>query len=127
MSPTQCSNDFKNKDDIKAALSSVPLGPATVKEEDADQQVLRDLALCEYFSVQSDESPDVTYTARLIVFVRMVFHDSTTNFLTVLHLKDRTRGEDILNQFNKHVLVPIIKLVAVTTDGPQRCAVCAWG
>ncbi|KAK0131923.1 General transcription factor II-I repeat domain-containing protein 2B [Merluccius polli] len=113
-------NDFKNKDDIKAALSSVPLGPATVTRrveslsEDVDQQVLRDLARCEYFSVQLDESLDVTDTAQLI--------DSTTkeDFLTVLHLKDRTRGEDIFKEFKKYVQdnkVPIIKLVAITTDG----------
>ncbi|KAK0133521.1 General transcription factor II-I repeat domain-containing protein 2B [Merluccius polli] len=99
-------NDFKNKDDIKAALSSVPLGPATVTRrveslsEDVDQQVLRDLARCEYFSVQLDESLDVTDTAQLIVFVRMVFQDSTTkeDFLTLLHLKDRTR--DITAKLN---------------------------
>lgn len=41
--------DFKNKDDITAALSSVPLGPATVTRqvealsEDVDRQVLRDM------------------------------------------------------------------------------------
>ena len=121
-------NDFKNKDDIKAALSSVPLGPATVTRrveslsEDVDQQVLRDLALCEYFSVQLDESLDVTDTAQLIVFVRMAFQDFTTkeDFLTLLHLKDRTRGEDIFKEFKKYVQdnkVPITKLVAITTDG----------
>ena len=48
----------QHKDDIKAALSSVPLGPVTVTRRveslsgDVDQQVLRDLALCEDFSVQ---------------------------------------------------------------------------
>lgn len=118
-------NDFKNKDDIKAALSNVPLGPKTVTRrveslsQDVDQQVLRDLALREYFSVQS---LDVTDTAQLAVFIRMVFQDSTTtdDFLTLLHLKDRTRGEDIFNEFKKYVHdndIPIHKLVAITTDG----------
>ena len=57
--------DFRNKDDIAAALSSVPLDPATVTRrvealsQDIDQQVLRDLSLCEYFSLQN-ESLDVT-------------------------------------------------------------------
>ncbi|XP_039513051.1 general transcription factor II-I repeat domain-containing protein 2A-like [Pimephales promelas] len=121
-------NDFKKKDDIKTAFSSVPLGPATVTRrveslsEDVDRQVLRDLSFCEYFSLQLDESLDVMDTAQLVVFVRMVFQDSTTkeDFLTLLHLKDRTRGEDIFNEFKKYVdenCIPIHKLVAITTDG----------
>ena len=75
--------DFQKRDDIKAALSSVPLGPATVTRrvevlsEDVDQQVLRDLSLCEYISLQLDESADLTNTAQLVVFVRMAFQDST--------------------------------------------------
>lgn len=121
-------NDFKNKDEIKAAIKSFPLGPATVTRrveslsEDVDRQVLKDLSLCEYFSLQLDESLDVTDTAQRIVFVRMAYQDFTTNedFLTLLHLKDRTRGEDIFNEFKKYVCEndsPIHKLVAITTDG----------
>lgn len=54
-------NNVKNRDGIKAAFSNVPFGPKTVTtrveslSQDMDQQVLRDLALCEYFSVQLDE------------------------------------------------------------------------
>ena len=56
-----------------------------------------------------------------LVFVRMAFQDSTTkeDFLTLLHLKERARSEDIYNAF-KFVLseneIPIHKLVAITTD-----------
>ncbi len=120
--------DFKNKDDIKASLRAVPLGPASVARrveslsEDVDRQVLKDLSLCEYFSLQFDESLDAVDTAQLVVFVRMAFQDSTTkeDFLTLLHLKERTRGEDIYNEFKKYVSendIPIHKLVAITTDG----------
>ena len=61
-------------------------------------------------------------TAQLVVFVRMAFPDSTTkeDLLTLLHLKERTRGEDIYNEFKKYVCdndIPIHKLVAITTDG----------
>lgn len=99
-------NSFKNKDDIKSTLRSVRLGPATetrrveVKSEDVDRRVSKDLSRCEYFSLQSDESLDVTDTAQL---VEMAFPDSTTKqiFLTLLHLKERTRGEDIYNQLKK--------------------------
>ncbi|KAG2459918.1 GTD2B protein, partial [Polypterus senegalus] len=119
--------DFKNKDDIKASLRSVPLGPASVARrveslsEDVDRQVLKDLSLCEYFSLQFDESLDAVDTAQLVVYVRMAFRDSTKeDFLTLLHLKERTRGEDIYTEFKKYVSendIPIHKLVAITTDG----------
>lgn len=67
-------------------------------------------------------------TAQL-VFVRMAFQDFTTkeDFLTLLHLKQRTRGEDIYNVFKSYVReinIPIHKLVAITTDGaPAMCGV----
>ena len=53
--------------------------------------MLKDLSLCEYFSLQFDESLDVMDTAQLAVFVRMAFQDFTTkeDFLTLLHLKHR--------------------------------------
>lgn len=90
--------DFKNKDDIKASLRAVPLSPASLARrvaslsEDVDRQVLKDLSLCEYFSLQFDESLDAVDTAQLVVFVRMAFQDSTTkeDFLTLSHLKERT-------------------------------------
>lgn len=121
-------SDFKNKEEIKTALRGVPLGPATVTRrveslsEDVDRQVLTDLAHCEYFSLQFDESVDVMDTAQLVAFVKMVFQDSTTkeDFLTLLHLKEKTRGVDIYNEFKKYVGendIPIHKLVAITTDG----------
>ena len=59
--------------------------------ENVGQQVLKDLSLCEYFSLQFDESLDVMDTAQLVVFVRIAFQDFTTkeDFLTLLHLKQR--------------------------------------
>ena len=131
---TVCSH-FKNLEDIKAAFRAVPLGPATVTRrvellsENVGQQVLKDLSLCEYFSLQFDESLDVMDTAQLVVFVRMAFQDFTTkeDFLTLLQLKERTRGEDIYNVFKSYVReknIPIHKLVAITTDGaPAMCGV----
>lgn len=95
--------DFKNKEDIKARIKSVPLGAPTVARrvqslsEDVSQQVLKDLSLSEYFSVQFDESTDATDTAQLGVFVRMVFTDFTVKeaVLALIPLKERTRGEDV--------------------------------
>ena len=95
---------------------------------DVDRQVMKDLSHCEYFSLQFDESLDVMDTAQLVIFVRMAFPDSTTkeDLLTLLHLKERTRGENIYNAFKKYVRdndFPIHKLMAITTDGaPAVCA-----
>lgn len=110
-----------------SALHSVPLCPTTVKRrveslsEDVHKQMLQDLMDCECFSLQFDESQDIMDTAQLVIFVRMTFPDSTTkeDFLTLLHLKGRTRGEDTY-EFKKYVRdndIPIHKLVAIKTDG----------
>jgi len=81
--------------------------------------VLKDLSHCEYFSLQFDESLNVMNRAQLVVFVRMAFQDSTTkeDLLTLLHLKERTRDEDIYNWFKKYAMrgVPVCDLL--------RCAV----
>lgn len=66
--------------------------------------------------------------AQLLVFVIMGFLDSTTkeDFLTLLHLEERTRSEDIYD-FKKYVRnndIPIHKLVAIATDrAPAICSV----
>ncbi len=117
--------DFRNKNDIKTTIHGLPLGPTSDTRrveslsEDVDRQVLKDLWLCEYLF---DEPLDVMDTAQLVVFVRMAFQDFTTkeDFLTLLHLKERTRGKDIYNEFKKNVSendIPIHKLIAITIDG----------
>ncbi|MBN3319165.1 GT2D2 protein, partial [Atractosteus spatula] len=82
--------DFKNRDEIRTAIN---------------------LSLCEFFSLQFDESVDMTDTAQLVVFVRMAFMDATIkeDFLTLLLLVQ-----------SKHILeknIPLQKLVSITTDG----------
>ena len=91
--------------------------------EDVSQQVLRDLSLCKCFSLQSDESVGMTDIAQLMVFAQMAFEDSSTkeDFLTLLPLKERLRGENIY-EFKQYVHdnnIPIHKLEAITTDGAQ--------
>ncbi|PNF15078.1 hypothetical protein B7P43_G16511, partial [Cryptotermes secundus] len=75
-----------------------------------------------YFSLQLDESTDISEVAQLCVFVRMVFGDFMVKeeFVKLLPLLERTRGEDIFNVFLKFVKdcnLPLSKLVAITTDG----------
>ena len=60
------------------------LEPATVTRrvkdisKDADQQVLKNLACCEYFPVQFDEFLNVKDTAQLVVLVETAFPDTKT-------------------------------------------------
>ena len=121
-------SQLKNKDEIKALIQTLSLGAPTIARrvetlsEDVSQQVFKDLSNCEYFSLHFDESTDVTDTAQLIVFVRMVFADFTIkeDFLALIPLKERTRGEDVYNAFKDYVRdykIPLHKIVAMTTDG----------
>lgn len=65
---------------------------------------------------------DLSDTAQLAVFIRMVFDDFSTKeeFLTLLPLKTATRGVDIYNVFKNYCMekhVPLDKLVSMTTNG----------
>ena len=76
------------------------------------------------FSLQLDESTDVSDTAQLCIFIRMVFTDMTAKeeLLTLLPMKEHTRGEDIFQSFNNFIAktqLPVHKLVSITTDGAQ--------
>uniref|UniRef100_A0A6P7HAE6 General transcription factor II-I repeat domain-containing protein 2A-like n=1 Tax=Diabrotica virgifera virgifera TaxID=50390 RepID=A0A6P7HAE6_DIAVI len=65
----------------------------------------------------------MTDTAQLCIFIRMVFSDMSCkeDLLTMLPLKEKTRGEDIYNVFINFVEqyeLPIYKLVCIIiTDG----------
>uniref|UniRef100_W5MJY2 DUF4371 domain-containing protein n=1 Tax=Lepisosteus oculatus TaxID=7918 RepID=W5MJY2_LEPOC len=119
--------DFKNKDEIRTPISNMSLGAETVARrveslsEDISQQVLRDLSLFEFFSLQFDESMNMTDTTQLVLFVRMGFMDATIkeDFLTLLPLKERTRGEDIYCAFKTYTLeknIPLKNSVSTWTD-----------
>ncbi|XP_065642483.1 general transcription factor II-I repeat domain-containing protein 2A-like [Hydra vulgaris] len=77
---------------------------------------------CETYSLALDESTDRGDTAHLAIFIR----DITSNFevieelLDINHMKDTTRGEDILSKVKKTLVkfeLPEKKLCGVTTDG----------
>uniref|UniRef100_H2Z396 SPIN-DOC-like zinc-finger domain-containing protein n=1 Tax=Ciona savignyi TaxID=51511 RepID=H2Z396_CIOSA len=77
---------------------------------------------CEFFSLQLGESTDVSDTAKMCVFICMVFSDITAKeeLLTVLFMKEQTRGEDIFQTFKNFIEkteLPMYKLVSITTDG----------
>lgn len=58
------------------------------------QHLAKDIDCCECFSLQMDESTDITDKAQLCIFIRMVFHDMTAKeeLLAVLHMNAHTRG-----------------------------------
>lgn len=62
-------------EELKLGLKAQQKWPGRVEaiSEDVDPQVLKD-----FFSLQLEESLDVKDTARLVVFVKMAFPDSTT-------------------------------------------------
>lgn len=59
---------------------------------DLTQQMWKDIRDCECFSLQLDESTDVSDTAQMCIFIRMVFSDITAKaeLLTELPMKKQT-------------------------------------
>lgn len=119
--------DFKNKPERLASIKALQLSRSTVTQrseamaEDLTQQLWKDIAdYC--FSLQLDESTDVSDTAQLCIFIRMVFTDMTAKeeLLKVLPMKEHTRGENVFQSFKnfiKKTQLPVCKLVSTTTDG----------
>ena len=95
--------DFKNKTEIMSAIKKLQLSRPTVTRrvevmsQDMADKLKYDIMECTYFSLQFDESTDMTDTAQLCIFIRMVFNDMSAKeeFLTIISLKGKSRGEDI--------------------------------
>ncbi|CAH2094824.1 unnamed protein product [Euphydryas editha] len=120
--------NFKNKDEIKKAIHGLQLSRNTVMRriekmsENINEKLQRDIVRCVAFSLQLDESTDITDTAQLIIFIRMVFEDLSTKekLLSMISLKGKTRGLDILTEFKVYISkikLPLYKLLSMTTDG----------
>ncbi|PNF31602.1 hypothetical protein B7P43_G18079, partial [Cryptotermes secundus] len=118
----------KDKSSLMSSIKGLQLSHQTVARrverisDNLEYQLHQDLQSCEYFSLQLDESTDISDVAQLYVFVRMVFGDFTVkeDFVKLLPLLEPTWGEDIFNVFLKFVKecnLPLSKLVAITTDG----------
>ncbi len=120
--------DFKNKAEILSSIKALQLSRTTVTRrcetmaQDLTQQMWKDIGDCEYFSLQLDESTDVSDTAQLCIYIRMVFSDITAKeeLLTMLPMKEHMRGEDMFQLFKNFVektQLPLYKLVSITTGG----------
>ena len=74
---------FKNKQEILSSIKAIQLSRSTVTQrcevmdEDSTQQLRRDIADCECFSLQLDKSTDTSDTAQMCIFIWMVFTDMT--------------------------------------------------
>ncbi|XP_023225070.1 zinc finger BED domain-containing protein 5-like [Centruroides sculpturatus] len=118
---------FSNKCEIMSAIQDLQLSDNTITRriqaisKDMQTQLKSDLEISEWFSLQFDESTDISYIAQLAVMVRMVFSDFTVkDLLKILPMKGRTTGEDIYKIFityAKLIDIPLQKLSAITTDG----------
>ena len=99
--------DFKNKPEILSSIKALQLSRSTVTRccevmaEDLTQQLWKDIGDCKCFSLQLDESTDVSDTTQMCIFIRMVFTDMTAKeeLLTILPMKEHTRGQDIFQSF----------------------------
>lgn len=91
--------DEKKGPDAISTLSNIRLGESTTVRrvsampENLTEQLDGDLK-CRRFSVQCEESVNRTSTAQLIMFIQMVFDDSSTKeeVLTLLLLKTTSEG-----------------------------------
>lgn len=86
---------FPSKCEILSAIQDLQLSDNTVTRRihaissDMQTQLTDDLEICDWFSLQFDESTDISDTAQLAIMVRMVFSDFTVKeeLLKVLPMK----------------------------------------
>ena len=104
--------DFKNKPEILSSIKALQLSRRTVTwrcevmPEDLTLQLWKDIAdCCECFSLQLNASTDVSDTAQLCIFIRVMFTDMTAKeeLLTILPMKEHKRGEDIFQSFKNFI------------------------
>ncbi|XP_044306557.1 general transcription factor II-I repeat domain-containing protein 2-like isoform X2 [Varanus komodoensis] len=129
---------FPNKKEIMVAIQKLQLSGNTITRRiqcissDLENQLQSDLQKCLWFSLQLDESTDMTDTSQLAIIVRMVFSDLSVKeeLLKILSLKGKTRGEDIFQTFKNYVTeinLPLHKLSSITTDGAPAMVGCIDG
>ena len=97
----------------------------SVMSEDIRSQVIDQMKSAGSFALQLDESTDISSCAQLIAFVRYVHNGAFKDeFLCILDLPSRTRGEDIFKTIDTFFKANDIKwelLCGLCTDGaPAR-------
>lgn len=100
-------NELSNQKDIKALINNLQLSRNSVVRRveklslNLKEQLADDIDKCMCFSIQLDESTDISDTAQLLIFIRMVFDDFTVKeeLFGMISLKEKTRGIDIFLAF----------------------------
>ena len=120
--------DFKNKVEISFLMKTLQLSRSRITRrckamaEDLIQQMWKDIGDCECFPLQLDESTNMSDTAQMGIFIRMVFSDITAKeeLLTALPMQEHTRGDGIFQSFKNFIektQLPMYKLVSITING----------
>jgi hypothetical protein len=115
--------------DAAAKVKTVPLSNNTISRRIQDLSSDLQDQICEYFkepscelwSLQIDESTDISGKAQLLAFIRFIKDGKFMNeYLFCKDLKDTTKGDDIFDLVNENVLFFNLKwenCVSVCTDG----------
>ncbi|KAH1028586.1 hypothetical protein HUJ05_001927 [Dendroctonus ponderosae] len=110
--------EFKNKKEIVSAINTLQLLAQTVTRrieviaDNLEAELANDMKNFIFYSLQMDESTDVTNISQLAICLKMVF--------SVLPLKGSTRRGDTFSTFKKYITdvkLPLQKLSSITTDG----------
>ena len=110
------------------SFASIPLSNDTIQRRvidiaaDMKDQLKDVISQCVYFSIALDESTDITDTAQLAVFARLVDKNFnvTEELLEVIPLKGTTTGEDIFNAVDElldNINLDLKKMSSAATDG----------
>lgn len=113
----------------QSQVSQLALSNNTVKRrivdiaDDIEKTVVSHLKSCHYFSLQIDESTDISDNANLICFVRYDFENTIyEEFLFCKSLPTRTTAEEIFNLINDYINKNNIewkKCVGLSSDGAR--------
>lgn len=114
-------------DEAEKEVMKIPLSDNTISRriddmsQDIEQQIIIDIHSCNMFSLQLDESTDITGKAQLITFVRYVkYNDIINQYLFCKEIPEGTTGKDIFDVVNKYFTDNNIKwqsCISICSDG----------
>jgi hypothetical protein len=114
--------DYPNRDSIIRKINDLQLSHQTIQRRvlqlssDIAVQIKELLQNCEYYSLALDESVDRSDIAQLCIWFRSINSEFeiTSDILSVVPLKGRTRGEDIYERiFLREIKIDLILLFPI--------------